>query len=59
MKLFFLNKENLGQNIKLVEENELPQNDKEIVDEVNSFFKSTIPNLEKKNLYVLSQVRLP
>ena len=50
MKLFFLNKENLGQNIKLVEENELPQNDKEIVDEVNSFFKSTIPNLEKKNL---------
>ena len=59
MKLFFLNKENLGQNIKLVEENELPQNDKEIVDEVNSFFKSTISNLEKKNLYVLSQVRLP
>ena len=50
MKLFFLSKENLGQNIKLVEENELPQNDKEIVDEVNSFFKSTIPNLEKNFL---------
>ena len=48
MKLFFSNKGNLGQNIKLVEENELPQNDKEIADEVNSFFKSTIPNLEKK-----------
>ena len=49
MKLFFSNKGNLGQNIKLVEENELPQNDKEIADEVNSFFKSTIPSLEKKN----------
>ena len=49
MKLFFSNKGNLGQSIKLVEENELPQNDKEIADEVNSFFKSTIPNFEKKN----------
>ena len=59
MKLFFSTKENLGQNITLVEENELPQNDKEIADEVNSFFKSTILNLEKTFLYVLSQVRLP
>ena len=50
MKLFFSNKGNLGQNTKLVEENELPQNYKEIADEVNSFFKSTIPNLEKKVL---------
>ena len=50
MKLFFSNKENLEQNIKLVEENELPQNDKEIADKVNSFFKSTIPNLEKISL---------
>ena len=50
----------LDQNIKLVEENELPQNDKEIADEVNSFFKNTLVNLEKYFLqYVLSQVRLP
>ena len=55
MKPFFPTKENLGQNIKLVEENELPQNDKEIADEVNSFFKSIMLNF----LYVLSQVRLP
>ena len=44
---FFSNKGNLGQNIKLVQENKLPQNDKEIANEVNSFFKRTIPNLEK------------
>ena len=47
MNFFFSNKGNLRQNIKLVEENKLPQNDKEIADEVNSFFKRTIPNLEK------------
>ena len=50
VKPFFPTKENLGQNIKLVKENELPQNDKEIADEVNFFFKSTIANLEKKFL---------
>ena len=38
----------MDKNIKLVEENEFPQNDKEIADEVNSFFKRAIPNLEKK-----------
>ena len=43
VKLFFSNKGNLGQNIKLVEENDLLQNDKEIADEVNSFFKNSIP----------------
>ena len=47
VKYFHSNKGNLGQNIKLVEENELPQNDKKIADEVNSFFKSATPNLEK------------
>ena len=41
------------QNIKLVEEKELPQNDKEIADEVNSFFENTIPNLENTLQYVL------
>ena len=46
-ELFFSNKRNYGQNIKLVEEDELKQNDKEIANEVNLFFKRTIPNLEK------------
>ena len=41
------------KNIKLVEEKELPQNDKEIADEVNSFFENTIPNLENTLQYVL------
>ena len=60
MKLFFSNKGNLGQSIKLVEENELPQNDKEVADEVNSFFKSTIPNFEKKIIicFITSQTSL-
>ena len=53
VKLFFSNKGNLGQNIKLVEENELPRNDKEIADEVNSFFENTIPNLENALQHVL------
>ena len=58
--IFFEMPKYLEQNIKLVEENELPQNDKEIADEVNSFFKNTLVNLEKYFLqYVLSQVRLP
>ena len=47
VKPFFSNKGNLGQNIKLVEENQLPQNDQEIADELNSFFKNTVSNLEK------------
>ena len=33
---------------KKVRRETFPQNDKEIADEVNSFFKSSIPNLEKK-----------
>ena len=41
------------QNIKLVEENELSQNDKEIADEVNYFFQNTFPNLENALQYVL------
>ena len=46
MTVFSQIKETLDKNIKLVGENEFPQNDKEIADEVNSFFKRTIPNLE-------------
>ena len=50
----------LFSSSKQVEENELPQNDKEIANEVNSFFKNTVSDLEKNFLqYVLSQVRLP
>ena len=45
---------------KKVRRETFPQNDKEIADEVNSFFKSTIPNLEKKIIicFITSQTSL-
>ena len=42
MKSFFSNKGNLGPNIKLVEKNELIQNDQEIANKLNTFFKGTV-----------------
>ena len=44
MKPFFLNKGNLGPVIKLVEENELIQNNQETANELNTFFKDTVSN---------------
>ena len=44
---------------KKVRRETFPQNDKEIADEVNSFFKSTILNLEKKIVcFIASQTSL-
>ena len=45
MKPYFPNKGNLRQNITLVEEN-VPKNDQEIRDELNSSFKRTVSKLE-------------
>ena len=57
MKPFFANKGNLGPNIKLVEKNELLQNDQEIANELNTFFKDTVSNSEiKENPYIITQV---
>ena len=42
MKSFFPNKGNLGPNIKLVEKNKLIQNDQEIANKLNTFFKGTV-----------------
>ena len=42
VKPFFSNKGDLGPNIKLVEKNELIQNDQEIANELNTFFKDTV-----------------
>ena len=57
MKSFFSNKGSLGPNIKLVEKNELPQNDREIANELNTFFKNTVSNLEiNENPYIINQV---
>ena len=57
MKPFFSNKGNLGPNIKLVEKNELIQNDQEIANEINTVFKDTVSNLEvTESPYILNQV---
>ena len=57
MKLFFSNKGNLGPNIKLVKKNELIQNDQEIANKLNTFFKDTVSNLEiNENPYIINQV---
>ena len=57
MKPFFSNKGNLGPNIKLVEKNELIQNDQEIANELNTFFKDTVSNLHvNENPYIINQV---
>ena len=44
MKPFLSNKIILGPSIKLVEKNELLQNDQEITNELSTFFKNTILN---------------
>ena len=57
MKLFFSNKGDLGPNIKLVEKNELIQNDQEIANELNTFFKDTVKNLNiNENPYITNQM---
>ena len=57
VKPFFLNKGDLGVNMKLVEKNELIQNDQEIADELTTFFKDTVKNLNiNENPYITNQV---
>ena len=57
MKPFFSNKGNLGPNIKLVEKNELIQNDQETANKLNTFFKDTVSNLEvNENPYIINHV---
>ena len=57
MKPFFSNKGHLEPNIKLVEKNELIQNDQEIANELNTFFKDTVSNLKiNENPYIINQV---
>ena len=46
VKPSFSNKGNLGPNIKLVEKNDLPQNHRKVANELNNFFKNTVPKLE-------------
>ena len=57
VKSFFSNKGNFAPNIKLVEKNEFLQNDQEIANELNTFFKNTVSNLEINEIpYIINQV---
>ena len=57
VKSFFTNKGDLGPSIKLVEKSELVQNDQEIANELNTFFKDTVSNLNiNENPYIINQV---
>ena len=58
MKPFFSNKGDLEPNIKLVEKNELIQNDQEIANELNTFWKDTVSNLKiNENPYLKPNFR--
>ena len=45
MKAFFSDKGNYGDNIKLVEEQQVLQNDSKITEQLNEFFKNAISTL--------------
>ena len=52
VKLFFSNKGSFGNKIKLVENDELLQDDKNIAEEMNNFFKNAVLTLDiKENSY--------
>ena len=49
---FFSNKGDRGSNIQLVKDSELLQDDQKIADELNSFFKNAVSNLNRnENTY--------
>ena len=57
VKHFFSNKGHLGTSIKLVEKNELIQNDQEIANELNTFFKDIVSKLNiNENPYIIKEV---
>ena len=53
VKPFFSNKGSFGNKIKLVENDELLQDDKNIAEEMNNFFKNAVLTLDiKENSYI-------
>ena len=55
VKPFFSNKGDRGSNIQLVKDNELLQDDQKIADELNTFFKNAVSNLNiNENTYIIN-----
>ena len=53
VKPFFSNKGSFGNKMKLVENDELLQDDKNIAEEMNNFFKNAVLTLDiKENSYI-------
>ena len=56
VKPFFSNKGSFGNKIKLVENEELLQDDNKIAEEMNNFFKNAVSELDmKENSYIINQ----
>ena len=52
---FFSNKGDRGSNIQLVKDSELLQDDQKIADELNTFFKNAVSNLNiNENTYIIN-----
>ena len=55
VKPFFSNKGARGSNIQLIKYDELLQDDQKIADELNTFFKNAVSNLNiNKNTYIIN-----
>ena len=55
VKPFFSNKGDHGSNLQLVKDNELLQDDQKIADELNTFFKNAVSNLNiNENTYIIN-----
>ena len=55
VKPFFSNKGGRGSNTQLVKDNELLQDDQKIADELNTFFKNAVSNLNiNENTYIIN-----
>ena len=52
IKPFFSNKGSSGSNIKLVEKDEILQDDKKIAEELNTFFKDAVSTLDINKILV-------
>ena len=59
IKPFFSNKGSSGSNIKLVEKDEILQDDKKIAEELNTFFKNAVSTLDiNENSSIINQIFL-
>ena len=56
IKPFFSNKGSSGSNIKLVEKDEILQDDKKVAEELNTFFKNAVSTLDiNENSSIINQ----